>query len=278
MHRLAVDPKSSARAAKGAVRGVGVGPGAAQSGDGERVELIGRRAVVWFIAFRFGEQRRCDRSRRGRSTSAQKRACAPGCEKRGVCNTDLGRCDCPPYIGGDACDTPLIAACAAPAAVGLTELAAAPCVYDQLSANAPVSCECLMGCEAIGLMGVRECYVMDESNRTVMQWVQSQIHLRGLAANKEFFSGASQAEPSRERQTVQRARRVCAAHAECGRAAREYPEALLLLCGLGRDVVRATDVGTSFACVHEWLQRPRKLLAQLVQMRSWVLWHRLLAR
>jgi len=44
-----------------------------------------------------------------------------------------------------------------------------------------------MGCEALGLMGVRECYVVDATNRTTMQWVQQQIHLRGLDANKEFF-------------------------------------------------------------------------------------------
>ena len=112
-------------------------------------------------------------------------ACAPGCEKHGVCNTELGRCDCPPFIGGAACDKPLFPACAA--AVGLTVLAPAPCVYDQMSNNAPVSCECLMGCEAMGLMGVRECYVTDASNRTVMSWVQSQIHLRGLAPNREFY-------------------------------------------------------------------------------------------
>jgi hypothetical protein len=111
--------------------------------------------------------------------------CAPGCEKHGVCNSELGRCDCPPFVGGAACDQPLVAACSA--AVGLTTLAPAPCVYDQLSTNAPVSCECLMGCEAIGLMGVRECYVMDPSNRTVASWVQQQIHVRGLAPNHEFW-------------------------------------------------------------------------------------------
>ena len=188
VHRLAVDPKSSARAAKG--------PYAAWASGQELHNPATASALSSSdVAPSFGSLHSDLVSSDGATAPveaaappAQKRACAPGCEKRGVCNTDLGRCDCPPYIGGDACDTPLIAACAAPAAVGLTELAAAPCVYDQLSANAPVSCECLMGCEAIGLMGVRECYVMDESNRTVMQWVQSQIHLRGLAANKEFFA------------------------------------------------------------------------------------------
>jgi hypothetical protein len=116
------------------------------------------------------------------------KACAPGCEQNGVCNSELGRCDCPPYVGGDDCSKPLLPACAA--AVGLTTVAPAPCVIDTLSLGAPVSCECLMGCEAIGLMGVRECYVMDPSNRTVATWVQRQIHMRGLAPNHEYWESS----------------------------------------------------------------------------------------
>ena len=30
--------------------------------------------------------------------------CAPGCEARGNCNHDLGRCDCPPLTSGPACE------------------------------------------------------------------------------------------------------------------------------------------------------------------------------
>jgi len=30
--------------------------------------------------------------------------CAPGCEDRGTCNQELGRCDCPRGMGGDACE------------------------------------------------------------------------------------------------------------------------------------------------------------------------------
>ena len=117
--------------------------------------------------------------------------CAPGCEKHGVCNTELGRCDCQPFMGGADCSRPLVAACAA--AVGLDRSAAAvpaPCVLDTLAINAPVSCECLMGCEALGLMGVRECYVMDEGNATTMAWVKQQIHMRGLAANTDYWRAA----------------------------------------------------------------------------------------
>ena len=43
---------------------------------------------------------------------AQPKACPAGCEKWGVCNSDLGRCDCQPFMGGDDCSKPLIGACA----------------------------------------------------------------------------------------------------------------------------------------------------------------------
>ena len=111
--------------------------------------------------------------------------CKPGCEKNGVCNTELGRCDCPPFMGGDDCAQPLFGACAS--AIGLKEVAAAPCVIDHMGSTAPVSCECLMGCEAMGLMGVRECYVMDRSNATVMDWVRQQRAARGLDANEQYW-------------------------------------------------------------------------------------------
>ena len=38
--------------------------------------------------------------------------CAAGCEARGTCNRELGRCDCPPFMGGDDCARPLFPACA----------------------------------------------------------------------------------------------------------------------------------------------------------------------
>ena len=83
---------------------------------------------------------------------------------------------------------PIFSACAA--AVGLTTVAPAPCVYDTMSLGAPVSCECLLECEAIGLMGVRECYVMDKANKTVAAWVQHQVHVRGLAPNFEYWDAS----------------------------------------------------------------------------------------
>ena len=115
--------------------------------------------------------------------------CAAGCERNGgVCNAELGRCDCPPYIGGDACDKPLFAECAA--SVGLKALAPAPCVIDNMGASAPASCECLMGCEALGLMGRRECYVIDPKNDSVSKWVRTQVQIRGLAPNFEYWESS----------------------------------------------------------------------------------------
>ena len=95
-----------------------------------------------------------DASSRARSAAPvpPRRACAPGCERHGVCNAELGRCDCAPYMGGADCSQPLFSACAA--AIGLREIAPAPCVIDGASRpNAPIACECLMQCESIGLMG-----------------------------------------------------------------------------------------------------------------------------
>ena len=118
--------------------------------------------------------------------SRPRHACTPGCEANGgVCNAELGRCDCPPFIGGDACDQPLFAACGS--AVGLKALAPAPCLIETMGGSAPASCECLMGCEALGLMGRRECYVMDPENETTKRWVNHQIHMRGLAPNYEYW-------------------------------------------------------------------------------------------
>ena len=40
------------------------------------------------------------------------KTCPAGCEEHGVCNPELGRCDCQPFMGGDDCSKPLIGACA----------------------------------------------------------------------------------------------------------------------------------------------------------------------
>ena len=37
--------------------------------------------------------------------------CAPGCTDRGNCNSELGRCDCPPLISGEACDQNAVSSC-----------------------------------------------------------------------------------------------------------------------------------------------------------------------
>ena len=120
------------------------------------------------------------------------RSCSIGCvENGGVCNAELGRCDCPPFVGGNDCSQPLLPECAA--LVGMRQkrgaLVASPCLIDG-AARAPVSCECLMGCEAMGIMGVRECYVMDTANSTTMKWVRQQHGMRGLEANLEYFGVA----------------------------------------------------------------------------------------
>lgn len=117
------------------------------------------------------------------------KACAIGCEKHGVCNPELGRCDCAPFMGGEDCSRPLFAACAQ--SIGLREVAPAPCVYERdKRRQAPVSCACLQECESLGLMNVRECYVVDPHNVTVNQWVMMQRRLRGLEANTHYWKAA----------------------------------------------------------------------------------------
>jgi hypothetical protein len=117
------------------------------------------------------------------------KACAAGCEKHGTCNPELGRCDCAPFMGGDDCSRPLFAACAQ--SIGLREVAPAPCVYERDKQRmAPVSCACLQECESLGLMNVRECYVVDPQNATVNQWISMQRRLRGLEANTHYWQAA----------------------------------------------------------------------------------------
>ncbi|KAL3907861.1 MAG: hypothetical protein SGPRY_010021 [Prymnesium sp.] len=122
------------------------------------------------------------------ANSPPSKACAPGCELRGNCNLELGRCDCPPFMGGPACSDHLFESCSI--LPGLREVAPAPCLRESLSQMAPVSCECLRECERIGLMGLRDCYVIDVSDQSLTEWVRSQRTLRGLTANLHFWPAA----------------------------------------------------------------------------------------
>ena len=45
------------------------------------------------------------------ATPSGLRACAKGCEERGNCNRDLGRCDCPPLTAGAACEDTAVPSC-----------------------------------------------------------------------------------------------------------------------------------------------------------------------
>ena len=47
----------------------------------------------------------------GHATPSSPRACAKGCEERGNCNRDLGRCDCPPLTAGPACADTAVPSC-----------------------------------------------------------------------------------------------------------------------------------------------------------------------
>ena len=38
-----------------------------------------------------------------------------------MCNSELGRCDCKPFMGGDDCSRPLLPACAAAGPIGIDD-------------------------------------------------------------------------------------------------------------------------------------------------------------
>lgn len=76
--------------------------------------------------------------------------CAPGCETHGVCNGELGRCDCPPLREGPACERSAVPSCREQ--WGL-QLPYAPCqvwTKDQdYYTDFPPTCECLAECHAL---------------------------------------------------------------------------------------------------------------------------------
>jgi hypothetical protein len=81
----------------------------------------------------------------------------PGCEGKGTCNVDLGRCDCPLGMGGPTCEQPLAPACAAFAALMSPELhllAACP-VAAPATDGYSGSCACLRECWDAGVELVR---------------------------------------------------------------------------------------------------------------------------
>ncbi|KAL1503656.1 hypothetical protein AB1Y20_012129 [Prymnesium parvum] len=78
------------------------------------------------------------------------RPCAKGCEANGNCNRELGRCDCPPLMAGEACDEGLAPTCRVQ--WGL-ELPTPPCQAWSPEGedwrDFPPTCECLAECHAL---------------------------------------------------------------------------------------------------------------------------------
>ena len=83
-------------------------------------------------------------------TGPPRKPCAAGCEVRGVCNSELGRCDCPLLTEGEVCEKPAVPKCASQ--WGL-ELPIAPCQALALESedwrDFPATCECLFDCHRL---------------------------------------------------------------------------------------------------------------------------------
>ena len=81
--------------------------------------------------------------------------CAAGCSTHGTCNEEVGRCDCPPYMGGDDCSVPLFPSCVDQ--WGLKP-PVAPCGIHTQPAF-PSSCECVWECHSLAHDARQECVV-----------------------------------------------------------------------------------------------------------------------
>lgn len=82
--------------------------------------------------------------------SGAEKACAPGCELRGVCNRELGRCDCPPLTAGAACEVSAVPLCRE---LWGFRLPAPPCqawtTEEDDWRDFPPTCECLAECHVL---------------------------------------------------------------------------------------------------------------------------------
>ena len=81
--------------------------------------------------------------------------CHKDCGKRGTCNEALGRCDCPPFYGGDDCSQPLFPSCADQ--WGLKPEVAVCGIHIQPAF--PTTCECMWECHSLALDARQECIV-----------------------------------------------------------------------------------------------------------------------
>ena len=91
--------------------------------------------------------------------------CDPACERRGTCNRELGRCDCPPFFGGPDCSRPLFPACVEQ--WGMRPSVAVCGIHTQPAF--PTSCDCLWECHGMAMDARQECVVEPAKGETMAQ-------------------------------------------------------------------------------------------------------------
>jgi len=99
------------------------------------------------------------------ATAAASKQCHPECTRRGTCNLELGRCDCPPFYTGADCSEPLFPACVKQ--WGLAMPVASCGIHTQPAF--PSSCECVWECHELGLDARQECLVEPKPGQTMAQ-------------------------------------------------------------------------------------------------------------
>ena len=110
--------------------------------------------------------------------------CPPGCEVRGVCNREYGRCECPPLMAGPACELSIAPSCSK--MWGL-ELPIPPCqaFAEELTdyRDFPPTCECLAECQALN---VRVVYVDNcvNASQTMLQKGSDNLWVNGKMNSK----------------------------------------------------------------------------------------------
>ena len=122
----------------------------------------------------------------GPLATAASKQCHPECTRRGTCNLELGRCDCPPFYTGADCSEPLFPACVKQWGLAMP---VAPCGIHTQPAF-PSSCECVWECHELGLDARQECLVEPKPGQTMAQAaadVKSRMGWMPIVANETWL-------------------------------------------------------------------------------------------
>ena len=120
------------------------------------------------------------------SSAPARKACHPGCAKHGTCNEDVGRCDCPPFYGGEDCTTPLFPSCVKQ--FGFEPPVAACGIHTQPAV--PVTCDCVWECHQLAMDARQECVVepaAGQSMEAALKQTKQQMGWMPVIANTTWL-------------------------------------------------------------------------------------------